>query len=231
MFIISCNSDIKTNIIKFGVSGDYPPFEYYENNQLVGFDIDLAKLVSKELGKEAHFADMQFSMILPSINNDSIDAGISTFTVTKERQEKFDFSDSYYLESLAIVYLKDKPMNELAHKKIACQLGSAMEVWLKENAKDSILVVVDNNNQAIESLKAGHVDIVLIDEVQGIAFCNNNSNLISKVIAQSDRGYSIVLKKGSKLKDDINMALKKLENSGKIAELQKKWIKLDGRVN
>jgi polar amino acid transport system substrate-binding protein len=99
-----------------------------------------------------------------------------------------------------------------------------MEVWLRENIPDATRVIMDNNNQAIEALKSGHVDCVLMDKIQASNFCKKNRGLKSAFIATSGNGYAIALKKGSDLKEKMNNALKELEASGKIEELKKKWL-------
>jgi len=171
--------------------------------------------------------NMQFSSIFAALENNTVDAAISTITATPERKKNFDFSEQYYVESLSVVFPKNAPIaneSELSGKKIACQLGTTMEVWLKAHHADSEIITMDNNNQAIEALKAGHVDCVLMDNIQGIAFSHRNPNLSYAMVAKSDNGYAIAFKKGSALKDEINGALKSLESSGELEKLKKKWF-------
>lgn len=215
------------NIISFGISAEYPPFEYVQGGVLKGFDIDLARLIAKQLNKEDVFENMTFSTILPALQSGHVDAAISTITITPEREKNFDFSDNYYVESLAMVYSSNSPVAEISQlpgKKIACQLGTTMEVWLKEHAFDTEIITFDGNPQAIEALKAGHVDGVFIDSIQAVVFSQKNSGLSHAVLSQSDTGYGVAVKKGSPLKDQINAALKTLENNGELAALKKKWF-------
>lgn len=213
--------------IRFATSAEYPPFEYHENGVINGFDIDLGYAIAKELGKNAIFENMQFSSILPAIQSNMVDAAISTITITPSRQQSFDFSDPYYIENMAIVFknnAKIKDASELKDKIISCQLGTTMEQWLKQNCLQTKIVAFDNNNQAIEAVKAGHVDGALIDKCQGSVFCKKNPGLSYVVIATADNGYGIALPKGSQLKDEINKALKKLQLNGTIQLLQDKWL-------
>src|SRR3989304_2258278 len=136
--------------------------------------------------------DMKFSVILAALQTGFVDAAISTITITPEREKNFDFSKPYSHESMAMVFPKDKPITDnlqLSGKKIACQLGTTMEIWLKKYAIGTEIITMDNNNQAIEALKAGHVDGVLVDSVQGIAFRDHNNGFSYAVIAKSDTGY------------------------------------------
>lgn len=225
--LVGCKEKNSDDTIRFGLSAEYPPFEYYEKEKLTGFDVELAQLIAQELQKKAVFTDMQFSSLLPALETGSIDAAISTITITPERQQNFDFSDSYYAESLSMVYptaqpIKDK--SQLPQKKIACQLGTTMEIWLRNHAPNTTLVAMDNNNLAIEALKGGHVDGVMMDTIQASVFSQKNAGLSYSVIAQSDSGYGVALKKNSPLKDPINQAIQSLAKKGELEQLKQKWL-------
>lgn len=227
LILTGCNNDQAANEIKFATSAEYPPFEYYAQGEIRGFDIELGQLIAKELGKKAVFVDMQFSAILAALQNSTVDAAISTITITEERKKNFAFSDSYYNESMVVVFNKERPIvdkSQLSGKKIACQLGTTMEIWLKKYAISTEIITMNNNNQAIEALKAGHVDGVLIDGVQGAAFSQQNVDLSYAAIAKSDTGYGVAFKKESLLKDQVNRALRSLIAKGEIKKLQQKWL-------
>lgn len=222
-----CDNGDKKDTIIFATCADYPPFEFYQNNELKGFDIELAQLIARELKKEARIEDMEFNAILASLQNGSVDAAISTITITEERKNNFDFSDSYYEDSVAIVYKKPAPLSNVIHmanKKIACQLGTTMEIWLKKYALNADIVLMNHSIQAIEALKAGHVDGVVVDKMQAIAFSNKNPDLSYDLLAKADTGYGIAVKKGSKLKDEINKALEALQQNGELDALKIKYL-------
>lgn len=228
-FLASCDSDNSNDKLVFATSADYPPFEYRIREELVGFEIELGKLIAQELGMEAKFKETQFSTVLTAVRNGMADAAISTITITTAREKNFDFSVPYYVESLAIIFPKDFSLENkaaLKGKKIACQLGTTMEMWLKNNVKEAEVITTDTNPQAIETLKAGYVDGVLIDTIQASGFTKKNPQLSYKVIAQADTGYAIAFKKDSPLKDKVNQALRELEKQGKIKELRKKYLEV-----
>ncbi len=225
--LIGCSEDKKSGEIKFATSAEYPPFEYHEGGEIKGFDVELARLIAKELGKEAIFENMQFSTILPTLQNGLVDAAISTITITDERKKNIDFSNPYYTESMATVFVKDNPITDkaqLPQKKIACQLGTTMEIWLKKHVPTAEIIPLDNNNLAIEALKVGHVEVVLVDAIQGAVFSKKNPGLSYAVIGSSDTGYGVAFKKGSPLKDQINKALQALEEKGELQKLKQEWL-------
>lgn len=225
--ISACKPALDANQLKLAISAEYPPFEYKVSGELRGFDVDLAKLIAKELGKKLVFEDMQFSTILPALQNGHVDAAISMITMTEERKQSVDFSEIYYFDGIAAIYKDSQPISgkdDLVGKKIACQLGSTMEIWLKKNGFTKQIVAMDNNIQAIEALKADHVDVVLVDGAQGQTFSKKNAHLSSKLIDQSKDGYAIATQKGSALLVEINQAIKKLKQNGEITKLEEKWL-------
>lgn len=227
-FIYSCEKKDDADFLHFATAAEYPPFEYSDHGEIKGFDIDLAKLIAKELGKKAVFDNMQFSTVLPAISSGQDDIAIATISVTDARKVNFDFSEPYYFEGMASVYHSEQPIttpSQLKGKKVAVQLGSIMEIWLRENYPQIEITALDNNNQAVEALIAGHVDVVLMGGAQGKIFSKKNARLSYSVIAKADHGYALAVKKGSPLTIQINKALQKLRANGEIQKLEHKWLK------
>ncbi|WP_298624931.1 ABC transporter substrate-binding protein [uncultured Legionella sp.] len=227
LFLSGCSEDKNTKTFHFATSAEYPPFEYSEHGEIKGFDIDLARMVAKKLGRKAVFHNMQFSSILPAVLSGQVDMAISTITITTARQKNMDFSSPYYFEGIAAVFKEENPANSFAalkNKKIACQLGTTMELWVKKQVPTAELTLLDNNNQAIEALKAGHVDAVILDGAQTPVFSKKNHGLSYALIAKAEDGYGIALQKNATLTAEINLALKSLEATGEIQKLQNKWL-------
>lgn len=228
LLIVGCKEDDPaSDVLVFSTCGDYPPFEYYEQGVLTGFDIEVAKLIAQELGKKAVFKEQDFTGVLTALSTGQADVAIATLTVTEGRKKNFDFSDVYYTEGLVAVFKEGQPItsqSDLAGKQIATQLGSTMEIWLKNNVADADVTLLDTNIQAIEALKAGYVEVVLLDAVQGAVFCRKNPGLAYAPIAEADSGYAIAVAKNSPLKPKINAALAKLEAHGSMQKLKAKWL-------
>lgn len=212
--------------ITVGLSADYPPFEFKQGEKIVGFDVDFAKAIAKELGVDIEIKDMSFASLLNSLNQGEIDVIISSMTSTEERQKSFDFSSPYHFDELAILHKSDKPITEQAidGKIIACQMGSAMHAWLNKHTTKTKIVPMDVATQMAEALKAGHVDGVLIDAIQAKEFIKNSKDLAFSVVGRSQDGSSVLMKKGSQLLNKINTAILKLKQNGTLDALEKKWI-------
>jgi len=228
LLLSSCDESNEQDDLRFSTCADYPPFEYNDHGTIQGFDIDLARLIAKELGKNAVFDNMSFSTVLPALNSGQDEVAISTITVTEERKKNFDFSITYYFETMAAVFPKNqsiKNMKEIKDKKIAVQLGSVIDLWAHQHYPKNEIVTFDNNNQAIEALSAGHVDLVLMDGVQGKEFSSKYPKLSYSIIGKSNEGYALALKKGSPLTKKINKILQQLKTKGELQKLEKQWMK------
>jgi polar amino acid transport system substrate-binding protein len=227
---VGCKKEAPSpQMLHFAICADYPPFEYVRGGDFVGFEVDIARRVAESLGCVPIFHDMSFASILPTLKNGFADVAISAITSTAKRRAECDMSDNYFQEVLYTMFdmfSRVEGKEALEGKKVACQLGSTMEFWVKENVPSAKILTVDTLTQAIEMLKAGHVAAVVLDGPQAKEFCAQNKALLYAFLAESEEGYAIAMKKGSPLKAPINEALRKLKEDGTIRELLKKW-KLD----
>jgi polar amino acid transport system substrate-binding protein len=215
------------NTIVFGTSADYPPYEFYKDGNIVGFDIDLANAVARELGKTAKFKDMSFSSMFSSLKNGTIDVAVASITPTNERRELYDFTRSYYTSTVALVYKRSngKPdIEDLAGKKVACQLGSTQELWAKKEWLAAEIVPVDNALQAAEMVRGGKVDWVLLDGLVAAYLCRENKDLDCFIVTKlSETGTSMAAKKGAQITERLDWALAKLTSNGELQRIKAKW--------
>ncbi len=99
-----------------------------------------------------------------------------------------------------------------------------MEIWLKKNRLDAQITLLNNSNQSIEALKAGLVDVVLMDDAQGAVFGHKTPGLSYSTIAKSTDGYGIAFAMHSPLKPKVNAILHQLSASGELNQLKLKWL-------
>ncbi|MDR3285387.1 MAG: ABC transporter substrate-binding protein [Holosporales bacterium] len=227
----------KSETIKIGTCADYPPFEFYSDGVIIGFEIEIGKLICEKLGKKAVFEDMPFNSILAALQNGTVDIAISAFDATPEREKNFDFSTPYYKGTFAFVYKKGnsvKTRKQASGKKITCQLGSFPERWIKKSIPDAEVISMDNIGTAIESLKAGHTDCIFQDTIVAKNFCKENPELEYSVVLEAANDYdcgsgmALVIPKGSYIKKEkINEILSEPESVKKVQELKKEWDLLD----
>lgn len=226
IFFAGCVDGHKGKII-FGISAEYPPFEYMQNGEFRGFDIDLAKLIAKKMNKAVEFKDMQFNNLFQALNANQIDVAISMITITEEREKNFDFSIPYYFNKIGTIFYKNskiEKIDDLHNKKLTCQLGTTMEIWIKKKLPNNELILINNINQAIELLKNHYVDVIIIDEFQSKLLAKENKNFSWAIIDSSKNGSGLVFKKHSKLTNPINTIIDELKKNGEIQKLEEKWL-------
>jgi polar amino acid transport system substrate-binding protein len=220
------------SVIRFITSPDYPPFEFTEHNKsgeiiYSGFDIDLAKLIAQELKKDIEIIPITFNLIFQMLLNKRADMAISTLTPTLERRKNFLFSEPYHYDTASIVFKSSDPMPTpllWSELKVGCQIGSTLSVWMKEHAKEAHLIEYDHTYQAIESLKAGHIELVVLDSAQAQEFCSKNSELHCKMLKDiALEGYCLAFPMGSLWLEPVNKAIHVLKERGEIQKLEEKW--------
>lgn len=218
------------NVLVVGLSADYPPFEFQQAGELVGFDVEVAQLVAEQLGMKVEFKNIDFSTLVPAVQSGLIDCAISAMAPSPERRKNIDFSDVYFMDTFAVVSKKSSPLasgNAFVGKKIGVQLGTTMEHFVRKlvsTTKGLELFVLNTHPMLIEALKNGCIDGVVMGLTQAQAFVANNSELVFASLQASDEGYAVALAQGSPLKKQINGALKKLRESGALDALKKQWF-------
>ncbi len=228
------SSDSKT--LKMATSADYPPFEYIDtakSDKIVGYDIDLANAIGKELGYKIDVKDMDFSGLVTALKTDQADIVLSAMTPTEKRKKNVDFTDVYYSAQDMIVSLKDKKIEkpeDMKGKTIGVQLGSIQEDAAKEIKKKVDLNIETRNRipELVQELQNGHFDAVIIENTVAKGYLNKDDKLNGTVIKSNEEaGSAIALPKGSKLTPKINKVLKKMKDNGELDKLAEKWFGKD----
>lgn len=113
----------KKKVLVMGTSADYKPYEYVEaskSDEIIGFDVDVAKYIGKELGYEVKVKDMDFGGLLASLSSGKVDFVMAGMTPTAERKNNVDFTDIYFVAKNMVVSKKDsniKSIEDLKGKK------------------------------------------------------------------------------------------------------------------
>lgn len=213
-----------------GVSADYPPFEYMQAGQIVGFDIDLARELAKELGFNLKIEEMDFSNLIPALQTGRIDFAISSMVPTLARSHNVSFSDVYYSNIYAMLMQKHVDVDMVMaykDKKIAAQIGSSMQQYLQDKQKEVPtleIIALAKTPQMVEELRLGRIDGILLDDRVATELMNKNADFKIAKIADFNGDNAIAFKKDSPLVAQFNIALAKLKTNGKLNELEKTWL-------
>lgn len=229
----STNNEEKVNEKKkivIGTSTDYKPFEFHdENNKIVGFDIDFANYLAKELNYEIEIKDMKFEDLMENVKDKKVDMAIAGIAPTEEREKYADFSDLYYLAKSIVVFEKENNFKNLESLD-GKTLGVLSDSVQKEDALDiqsqvKNLKIVEKNNveEMLQGLKTGELDAIVIEDT----IVNNlvGKELKSIELVQDDiRGNVVMLPKGSEEVDKVNEIVKEMKTNGELDKLIEKWV-------
>jgi polar amino acid transport system substrate-binding protein len=212
----------KAGKIVVGTSADYPPYEFKKavngKDEIVGFDIEIAKEIAKDLGVKLEIQDMKFEGLLPALATGNIDFVIAGMTPDEERKKSVDFTKIYYTASQGVMVRaedkdKIKTIADLKGKKVGAQKSAIQEKIAKEQIADATLISLGKIPDLIMELKNKKVDALVVELPVASGYVANNKDLaISDVKVKDDTGGSaIAVKKGNKeLVDAMDATLDRL---------------------
>lgn len=219
-FVITGCGRNENEIIMVTEAG-FAPYEYYENGEIVGVDIDIAKEIAKYFDKELIVRDIDFDSIINELNSGKADFAIAGMSITPEREEEVDFSIEYIVSNQVVVVKKDSniTMKDISNKRIAVQLGSVADTYVSENLKKATVIQQKKYLAMVEDLKADKVDLIIMDNLPAKKIVSENDNLkILDGYLFSD-SYGIAVKSGNdELLKGINDVLENLIKENKIEE-------------
>lgn len=218
LFLTGCGKNDDTLIMV--TEAGFAPYEYYADGEIVGVDIDIAKEIAKEMGKELVVRDVAFDSIISEVKTGKADFGAAGISYSDERAKQVDFSVNYFVSKQVVVVRSDSDIsdsNSINGKKIAVQLGSIADTYVTSNYSDSDIVREKKYLAAIQDLKDGKVDAVVMDELPAKEMVNNNQGIVVLPGSLVSDSYGMVVKKGNKeLLDTINIVLERLKSNGTI---------------
>lgn len=220
-------------VLTVGTNAEFPPFEYVgDDGEPDGFDMALVKAIGEKMGVEVQIENMEFASLVSSIGS-KIDIAAAGMTVTDERKETVDFTNSYYEAVQYVILPADSEIataDDLKDKTIGVQLGTTGDFIAEELTSN-----VSQYNKAVDAvndLVNGRVDLVIIDKNPALVF---ESKFEGQVVAVDGaefgfepEEYAIALPKGdTALADQINAAIDELKADGTFDELVKTYIEAE----
>ena len=229
---------IEKKELVIGLDDTFVPMGFKdENGELVGFDVELAKVVCEKLGKEYKFQAIDWSMKETELNSGNIDLIWNGYSISDERKEKVDFSKPYLDNKQIIVTLADSSINkkaDLEGKKVGAQNQSTAVDAVKADESNIIekfdggdLVTFENNNDALMDLEAGRLDAIVVDEILARYYIEARGSEKYKILDENfgDEQYGVGIRKGdTEFVDAFNKALDEVVADGTAGEISKKWF-------
>jgi ABC-type amino acid transport substrate-binding protein len=209
----------------------YPPFEQGKPGNYTGFDIELMEAITEKMGRKAEFQDTSFETIFRDVAQGKFEAVISAATITEEREQAVDFSNPYYLSEQAVLVKEGsdiESLEDLEGKTVAAQQGTTGLELAKEELGGSEIRPYPEGPDAVNALKAGTVEGVVIDApvAQNAVEKSGGVEIAEKV--PTEETYGIAVAQGdTELLDEINKALKEVEQDGTYDKIYEKWFHLE----
>ncbi len=220
----------ESDTLVMATNAEFPPYEYYEGDEVVGIDAEIAQAIAEELGMTLKIEDMAFDSIIPAVTSGKADFGAAGMTVTEDRKKNVDFTDTYATATQVIIVKEDSDIagpDDLVGKKIGVQLGTTGDIYAGD-IEDAEVEQYNKGFEAVQALTQGKIDAVVIDGEPAKEFVAQAEGLKILDEAFTEEEYAIAVAKGNDdLREKINDALAKLKESGKIDEIVAKYISAD----
>ncbi len=226
-------SQDKNKTLRVVTAAEYAPFEYMDKGEIVGFDVDLVNAVAKEAGYQVKVDNVGWDPIFVEIKGKRADLAASAITINDDRKQSYDFTSPYFLSTNMIMVQEGsdiKTAADLKDKKVAVQNGTTGQDAVEGmfGKKNENIKKFENIPLAIMELKNGGVDAVVADNTVVEEYVKNNPK--DKLVVIEDESafeaeyYGYLLPKGSKLKADMDTALKTVIENGTYTKIYKQWF-------
>lgn len=219
----------KAGKLVVGTSADYPPYEFHKQvngkDEIVGFDIEIAKQIAKDMGVKLELKEIEFKGLLEALQAGKIDMVIAGMNPTEERAKQVDFSKRYYTAVQSIIIRKEdqdkiKSIADLKGKQVGVQLSTTQEDIAKDQITGGKIKSLDLVTNLILELKSKKVDAVVLENPVAVAYASKNSDLVvssATFSKDSEKGSAVAVKKNSgDFITQINKTLDKLMSNKSI---------------
>jgi polar amino acid transport system substrate-binding protein len=245
MLIVSCPGNsgsggltIKKGVLMVGMEIGYPPMEYYDENQNpIGFDVDMGKAIAERLGLQVEFIDVAWEGIFHGVNTGKYDCIMSSVTINPVRMGAHNFSKPYISNTLAMVILKGSSVTartpeECTGLDVAFQSDTTSDFYMEELAEDGLKYTPRRYEKVMycfDELELGRVDVIITDLAVAIDYVNVPGSIFETVwVSPEPEIFGVCMKKGNDaLTEAINKALEELFNNGTMQRISQDIFNAD----
>jgi len=212
-----------------GTDAAYAPMESMdEKGNIVGIDIDIVNAIAEAAGFEVEFKNIGWEPLFPAVDNDEVDFGVSSITITKDRQKSYDFTDPYFSANQLILVPEDSSVTsfaDLKDKRVAVQINTTGHIVTRGLLGDtsSKIVAAETMPLAISEMSNGNADAVVGDNAVIIDYKANNPKVKMKTIEDASfekEYYGLMVKKGNtEIVELLNKGIQIIKDNGKLKEI------------
>ena len=226
----------KEGVLVMATNAAFPPYEYKEGDGFKGIDVEIAEKIAEKLGLTLEIQDVEFGSIIGGVQSGKFDIGMAGMTVTDERKESVNFSNTYATGIQVVIVAEDSAITSLddlkgdGSMKFGVQQDTTGDIYASSSVEDGgygeeNVVRYKTGADAVQALKTGKVDAVIIDNEPAKSFVAANEGLKILDAEWAVEDYAIAIaKENTALLTAVNNALAELEADGTIADIIAKYI-------
>ena len=236
--LTACGSKTKTvesGKLIMATNAQFPPYEFYEGDAIVGIDAEIAGAIAQKLGLELVIEDMEFDSIIEAVKSGKADIGMAGMTVTDERKEVVNFTASYATGRQVVIVTEDSAITSVddlfvegANYIIGVQRNTTGDLYTTWDLEDYDLATIDRYSKgadAVQALLTGKVDCVVIDNEPANAFVAETAGLKILDTEYVEEMYAGAMSKNNeKLYEAVDKALQELIADGTVQSIIDKYI-------
>ena len=224
-------TEAKKEVLVMATNAEFPPYEFYEGDKVVGIDAEVAGLIAEKLGMELKIEDVAFDSIIPGVQAGKYDMGMAGMTVREDRLKNVDFSTSY-AKGVQSVIIKEngavQSLDDIKGKMVGVQTSTTGDIYATGDYGEDHVTKYDNGALAVQALVADKVDCVIIDNQPAKSYVAANKGLKILETPYAEEDYAICFsKENTELKEKADAALKELIADGSLQKVVDKYIKAD----
>ncbi len=226
-------STVQAGKLVMATNAAFPPYEYVEGGNYEGIDVEIAGKIAEKMGLELVIEDVDFDSIIAGVQSGKYDMGMAGMTVTDERKQSVNFSETYATGIQAVIVAEDSSITSVddlsSDTKIGVQQGTTGDIYASDDYGESAVTRFKTGTDAVQALSTGKIDCVIIDNEPAKAYIAANEGLKALETTYVEEEYAICTAKDNEgLLNGINDALKELKSDGTIDAIVEKYINSEG---
>ena len=221
--------------LTMATNAEFPPYEFYEGGEATGIDVEIAGAIAEKLGMELVVEDMEFDSIIAAVQTGKANIGMAGMTVTEERQQSVNFTDSYAQGVQVVIVAEDSKITSLddlfvegSDWLVGVQESTTGDIYATGDIEDAGCGTIGRYNKgadAVNALKTGKIDCVIIDNNPAKEYVKANEGLKILDTEYAVEDYAIAIAKDNEeLLDKVNTALRELIEDGTVQSIIDKYI-------
>ena len=221
---------VTPGVLTMATNAYFPPYEFYEGEQIVGIDAEIAQAVADKLGLELVIEDVEFDSIIAGVQAGKYDIGCAGMTVTEERLQSVNFTSTYSTGIQSIIVTEGSDITDLdsliaSDCMVGVQSGTTGDLYMTDDIGEDRIDRYNKGNDAVMALISGAVGAVVIDNQPAQSFVAANEGLVILDTPYTVEDYAMAVNKENEaLLEAINNALAELEADGTIDSIIEQYI-------